>query len=145
MNDVLIKFSIPKYLELVILHCINIYCLKLNALIYIGKKQAFHYIRITCPCNKHPFTPRFYIEKVGFTRVYIFLLFLLQNIDCVPTIYVLSKNQKNIKKNYLKIIIFTAVKYCCILHGRVCVMMLVVIDDSFGGVIINNLIYASLA
>ena len=40
------------------------------------------YIRITCPCNEHPLTPHFYIEKVGFTRVYIFFLFLLQNIDC---------------------------------------------------------------
>ena len=26
------------------------------------------------------------------------------------------------KNNHLKINIFTAVKYCCILHGRVCVM-----------------------
>ena len=40
------------------------------------------YIRITCPCNEHPLTPHFYIEKVGFTRVYIFFLFLLHNIDC---------------------------------------------------------------
>ena len=39
-------------------------------------------IRITCPCNEHPLTPHFYIEKVGFTRVYIFFLFLLKNIDC---------------------------------------------------------------
>ena len=39
-------------------------------------------IRITYPCNEHPLTPHFYIEKVGFTRVYIFFLFLLQNIDC---------------------------------------------------------------
>ena len=39
-------------------------------------------IRITCPCNEHPLTPHFYIEKVGFTRVYIFFFFLLQNIDC---------------------------------------------------------------
>ena len=39
-------------------------------------------IRITCPCNEHPLTPHFYIEKVGFTRVYIFFLFLLQNINC---------------------------------------------------------------
>ena len=37
-------------------------------------------------------------------------------------IYVLSKNKKNIKNFHLKIIIFTAVKYCCILHGHVCVM-----------------------
>ena len=36
----------------------------------------------TSPCNEHPLTPHFYIEKVGFTRVYIFFLFLLQNIDC---------------------------------------------------------------
>ena len=39
-------------------------------------------IRITSPCNKHPLIPHFYIEKLGFTRVYIFFLFLLQNIDC---------------------------------------------------------------
>ena len=41
-----------------------------------------HPIRITCPCNEHPLTPHFYIEKVGFTWVYIFFLLLLQNIDC---------------------------------------------------------------
>ena len=40
------------------------------------------FIRITCPCNEHPLTPHFYIEKVGFTRVYTFFLYLLQNIDC---------------------------------------------------------------
>ena len=39
-------------------------------------------IRITYLCNEHPLTPHFYREKVGFTRVYIFFLFLLQNIDC---------------------------------------------------------------
>ena len=33
-----------------------------------------------------------------------------------------SKNKKNIKNCHLKIVIFTAVKYCCILHGRVFVM-----------------------
>ena len=37
-------------------------------------------------------------------------------------IYVLSKNKKTITIFHLKIIIFTAVKYCCILHGRVFVM-----------------------
>ena len=45
-------------------------------------KASAGFIRITCPCNEHPLTPHFYIEKVGFTRVYIFSLFLLQNIDC---------------------------------------------------------------
>ena len=39
-----------------------------------------------------------------------------------PQSMFLSKNKKNIKTNHLKIIIFTAVKYCCILHGHVCVM-----------------------
>ena len=29
-----------------------------------------------------PFEPHFYIVKLRFARVYIFFLFLLQNIDC---------------------------------------------------------------
>ena len=37
-------------------------------------------------------------------------------------IYVLCKIKKNITFFHLKITIFTAVKYCCILHGHVCVM-----------------------
>ena len=32
----------------------------------------------------------------------------------------MSKNKKNIKKIHLKMNIYTAVKYCCILHGHVC-------------------------
>ena len=40
----------------------------------------------------------------------------------MPKIYVLSKNEKNVKKFLLKIIIFTAVKYQSILHRRVFVM-----------------------
>ena len=32
--------------------------------------------------------------------------------------------KKNIKIFHRKINIFTAVKYCCILHGRVCVMLM---------------------
>ena len=36
----------------------------------------------TSPCNEDPLTPHFYIVKLGFTGVYIFFLFLLQNIDC---------------------------------------------------------------
>ena len=39
-------------------------------------------IRITCPCNEHPLTPHCYIEKVGFTRVYLFFLIFTQNTDC---------------------------------------------------------------
>ena len=40
----------------------------------------------------------------------------------MPTIYVLSKNKKNITIFHLKITIFTAFKNRCILHGRVFVM-----------------------
>ena len=85
----------------------------------------------TCPCHVDPFTPHFYIVKLGFTGVHILFLFLVQNIDCgysleppkrVPTNNVLSKNMKIVKKIQLKIVIFTAMKNCCILHGRVCVM-----------------------
>ena len=39
-------------------------------------------IRKTCPCNKYHLKPHFYIAKLGFTGVYLFFLFLLQNIDC---------------------------------------------------------------
>ena len=39
-------------------------------------------IRKTCPCNEYPLKPHFYIVKLGFARVYLFFLFLLQNIDC---------------------------------------------------------------
>ena len=39
-------------------------------------------IRKTCPCNIYPLKPHFYIVKLGFAGVYLFFLFLLQNIDC---------------------------------------------------------------
>ena len=38
--------------------------------------------RITCPCNKYPINPHFYTVKMGLTGVYLFFLFLFQNIDC---------------------------------------------------------------
>ena len=48
-----------------------------------------------------PLNPNFInIAKLGYAGVYLFFLFLIQNIDCgyslerVPTIYVLSKNKK---------------------------------------------------
>ena len=39
-------------------------------------------IRKTCPCNIYPLILHFYTEKLGYARVYLFFLFLLQNIDC---------------------------------------------------------------
>ena len=40
------------------------------------------YIRKTSPYNVYPLEPQFYIEKLGFAGVYLFFLFLFQNIDC---------------------------------------------------------------
>ena len=46
-------------------------------------KVSFAYtIRITCPCDLYTLTSHFYIVKLGFTGVYIFVLFLLHTIDC---------------------------------------------------------------
>ena len=39
-------------------------------------------IRKTCPYNVYPLEPHFYIAKLGYAGVYLFFLFLLQNIDC---------------------------------------------------------------
>ena len=36
----------------------------------------------TCQCNVYPLEPHFYIAKLGYAGVYLFFLFLLQNIDC---------------------------------------------------------------
>ena len=74
-----------------------------------------------------PLNPTF-IQKLGFAGVYLFFLFLLQNIDCgysleTPrrggsNVYpqsVLSKNKENIKKFQLEIFPFLKLKisvYC---------------------------------
>ena len=41
-----------------------------------------HIIMKTCPCNVYPLKPHFCIAKLGYAGVYLFFLFLLQNIDC---------------------------------------------------------------
>ena len=95
------------------------------------------YITKTSQCNEDPLTPHLYIIKLGFTGVYIIFLILLQNIDCgyslelphwggsnvYPRSMFWAKIRKNITIFYLKIIIFTAVKYFCILYGHVIVMI----------------------
>ena len=40
------------------------------------------FITKTYPCNIYPLEPHFYIAKLGYAGVYLFFLFLLQNIDC---------------------------------------------------------------
>ena len=83
-------------------------------------------------CNVDPpLTPNFYREKTGVYRgIHFFHIFALKHRLWVLArtaslkIYVLSNNVKNITIFHLKINIFTSVKYCCILHGRVFVMAL---------------------
>ena len=54
----------------------------------ITEKQNFntilvlYIIRKTCPCKVYSLKPHFYIVKLGYAGVYLFFLFLLQNIDC---------------------------------------------------------------
>ena len=76
-------------------------------------------IRKILQCNIYPHKPHFYVfaeENV----CYFFFLFLTQNIECVPTIYVLSKNKKNIT-HFLLIFFFNFynLKTLCTLHGQV--------------------------
>ena len=61
----------------------------------------------TCLYNFDPLKPHFYIVKLGFTGVYIIFLISAQKHRLwVPTIYVLSRNMRNIKVFYLKIFSF---------------------------------------
>ena len=67
-----------------------------------------------------------YIVKLGYTRVYLFFLFLLQNIFLlrfkqVPTIYVLSKNKK-ISFFFFNIIFFNFYNFRILYIGHVFVM-----------------------
>ena len=84
-------------------------------------------IRKACPCNVYPLEPHFYIAIPIFAGVYLFFIFLLENIDCgylekVPRIYVLSKNNKKIKNISTEIFIFYNFKNLWILHGHVFIM-----------------------
>ena len=83
-----------------------------------------------------PYTPLLYSKTGVYRGILFFLIFALKHRLCVhvrtaslrqfkrvPTINVLSKNKKNITIFHLKIIFFTAVNDCIILHGRVFVML----------------------
>ena len=48
----------------------------------VRQKNMSVHIRKTCPCKVYPLIPLFYIVKLGYAGVYLFFLFLLQNIDC---------------------------------------------------------------
>ena len=84
------------------------------------------FFRITCPCVISPITPHFYIVIGG---IHYFLIFALKHIlwvlvrTCNHNYCFEQKYEKSKKKNQLKIVIFTAVKNCCILHGRLFIML----------------------
>ena len=75
-------------------------------------------------CNLYPLIPHFYNSKLGYAGVYLFFLFLLQNLDCgysieppqrgSSSVYVLSKNKKNIKNLQLKMFDFYNLRKICI-------------------------------
>ena len=50
----------------------------------ICENKGKDHITKTYPCNVYPLEPHFYTAKLGYAGVpvYLFLLFLLQNIDC---------------------------------------------------------------
>ena len=84
-------------------------------------------IRKTCQCNVYPLEPHFYIVKLGFTGVYLFFLFLLQNIEAVLTCthnlcFEQKKKKKNIKIFLMKLSFFTIEKNLGIMHGQVFVL-----------------------
>ena len=81
-----------------------------------------HDIRKTCPCNEYPLKPHFYIVKLGYAGVYLFFLFLLQNIDCGYSLEPPRKNKKNINIFLAKFSILGTEKNLYRLHGQVFVM-----------------------
>ena len=72
---------------------------------------------------KAPYTPLLYSKTGVYRGIHIFLIFALKHrlLVLVRTMFC-AKIRKNITIFHLKIIIFTAVKNCCILHGRVYVI-----------------------
>ena len=58
------------------------YSVKTKPIMKIMQLDGEVSIKQTCPCNEYPLNPHFYIAKLGYAGVYLFFLFLLQNIDC---------------------------------------------------------------
>ena len=99
----------------------------------------------TCLYYFDPLKPHFYIVKLGFTGVNIIFLISAQKHKLwvifrtasarrfwrVPTIYVLSRNMKNIRVFYLKIFSFWRWNFSIYLNRRVFVMKQKKLDSYF--------------
>ena len=96
---------------------------------------VFQHIRIKCPCVLYMYL--LYSKTGVYMGTHYFLIFALKQILWIlvrtasinETVLTCTNNicfeqkYENSKKNRLKIVIFTAVKNRCILHGRVLVMI----------------------
>ena len=84
----------------------------------------------TCLCNVYLLEPHFYVAKRGYAEVYLFFLFLLQNIDCgyllelpprggpyVYTQYICFREKYKVSAESF---IFLKLKILCLSHGQVC-------------------------
>ena len=120
--------------------CNCVYCLPNYLPLIKQYRNAFRtYITKTYLYDFDPLKPHFYIVKLGFTGVYYFFLFLLKNIDCVfslepprrggsnevHTIYVLSRNMKNVRIFLSEYFQFLVVKFSIYLNRRVFVMQVI--------------------
>ena len=91
----------------------------------------------TCPCDIYHHTNHLYIVELGFMEVYFFFSYfcsvawiagahlsrLTEAVQmCTPGLC-FGQGRKNITIFHLKIIFFTAVKNCSILHGCVIIMI----------------------
>ena len=104
-----------------IMKIVVIFAMSWETSLLIDKKEIFMmYIMKTSPCNEYPHKPFVLYSKTGVCRgIRIFLILPPNHRLCVvvrtawprrfyhvPTIYVLSKNKKNIEKILLKIFNF---------------------------------------
>ena len=108
---------------------IRIFILKLS----VFGEEIFNVITKTCLYNFDPHKPHFYIRKLGFTGVYIIFLISAQThrlwvlvrtassrrFKRVPTIYILSRNMKNIRIFLSENFHFLVVKFSVFLNRHV--------------------------
>ena len=94
---------ISYFLYVQIIYCIF---LKFSSFIFVTYYPVTFFcdiypIRKTCPCNEYTLEPHFYIAKLGYGGVYLFFLFLLQNIDCGYSLEPPRRGGSNVYPQYM--------------------------------------------
>ena len=69
-----------------------------KGLVILIVEHIVHFIKKACPCNVYPLGPHLYITKLGYAGIYLFFVFLLQNIDCG---YWLEPPRRKTSKSFL--------------------------------------------